>query len=72
MEKFPVLDTPIAKAVGRGAHSTGADIKTSGSRKPKRDLAFSFASEKALNNAVKRIRMLKKKLPSITFETWED
>ncbi len=72
MEKFPVLDAPIAKAVGRRAHSTGADIKISGKRKPKRDLAFSFATQKALDNSVKRLRKLKVKLPSIEFRAWED
>ena len=71
-EKFPILDTLIRKAVGRGAHSSGMDIKTPKDEKPKRDLVFGFASEKALNNAVKRVRKLKVKLPFIELSTWED
>jgi len=71
-EKFPVLDGPIVKAVGRRIHSTGIDISTPSNRKPMRDLAFGFSSEKALNNAVKRLQKLKTKLPSIQLRSWED
>jgi hypothetical protein len=71
-EKFPVFDNLISKAVGRGAHSVSIDVGTPKKGKPKRDLAFSFATQKALDNAVKRVKKLKVKLPSITLRAWED
>jgi len=68
--KYPVMDDNIIRAVRKKARSTGIDVKTAKNRRPKRDLIFGFATEKARDNAKLRVQRLK--LPGVTVKVWDD
>jgi hypothetical protein len=68
-DRFDVMDDNIIKIVRRQPHSTGIDVGDS-NKKPKRSLVFGFATEKARNNAKRRIQ--KHKFPKLTVQVWDD
>ncbi len=66
---FDVMDDNLIRAARRQPHSTGIDVGDSNKR-PKRSLVFGFATEKARNNAKRRIQKLK--FPKLTIQVWDD
>ena len=68
-DRFDVMDDNIIRVVRRQPHSTGIDVGDSNKR-PKRSLVFGFATEKARNNAKRRIQKLK--FPKLKIQVWDD
>ena len=68
-DRYDVMDDNVIRAIGRQPHSTGIDVGDS-NKSPKRSLVFGFATEKARNNARRRIQKLK--FPKLTIQVWDD
>ena len=68
-DRFDVMDDNIIRVVRRQPHSTGIDVGDS-NKQPKRSLVFGFATEKARNNAKRRIQKLK--FPKLKIQVWDD